>query len=226
MKITKFVHSCLLVEMPEPINRTALFDPGTMSEEVLHIEKLQFLDDIIITHSHMDHLSVRLIKKLTAKFPNVRITSTQEVVDILSKENILATAESSSGIDFFIAPHENGLPLFDTRAENVGIHYLDILSHPGDSHNFQESRQVLALPVTAPWGSTVKAVTLALELKPKFVIPIHDWHWSEQARAMTYNLLEQTFLKHDITFIKMQTAEPIVLNIAVNSGAGKERDDG
>ena len=47
MKITKFKHSCLMVEMPE---RTALFDPGVFSAEMLQAHTFEFLDDIIITH--------------------------------------------------------------------------------------------------------------------------------------------------------------------------------
>ena len=53
MKITKFVHSCILVETPE---RVGLFDPGVFSERAFNPETLQKLDDIIITHKHQDHL--------------------------------------------------------------------------------------------------------------------------------------------------------------------------
>ena len=64
MKITKFVHSCLLVEMPAPISRTALFDPGVWS--TVDVNKLEYLDDIIITHEHGDHFDPELVKKLNA----------------------------------------------------------------------------------------------------------------------------------------------------------------
>ena len=58
MKITKFVHSCLLVETPV---RVALFDPGTMSEKALKAADISRLDDIFITHIHQDHYSLALI---------------------------------------------------------------------------------------------------------------------------------------------------------------------
>ena len=67
MKVTKFVHSCLLVEMPAPINRTALFDPGAMSVDALEVDSLEYLDDIIITHEHGDHFHLPLIKQLEAE---------------------------------------------------------------------------------------------------------------------------------------------------------------
>lgn len=211
MKITKFEHSCLLVEMPAPVNRTALFDPGVMSEALLDVDGLEFLDDIIISHSHVDHLSVKLISQLTAKFPAVRITAPAEVVDLLEKEDITAISEQTDGIAFFNSPHESGAPLF-LQPEQIGVHYLDSLTHPGDSHSFKESKNILALPVTAPWGSTVRAVNLALELKPQYVLPVHDWHWSEAARQQMYERLERIFEKNGITFIHLKPGIPVVID--------------
>jgi L-ascorbate metabolism protein UlaG (beta-lactamase superfamily) len=210
MKITKFEHSCLLVEMPEPVNRTALFDPGSMSEGVLDVDKLEYLDDIIITHKHADHFSMTLLTSLLAKFPDVRITTNPEIVAQLAGEGITATSKSSNGIVLFDAPHEVVEPIFPTP-EEIGIHYLDILTHPGDSHSFMETKKILALPVIAPWGSTIAAVNLALHLKPHYILPIHDWHWRDEARQQMYTSLETLFEKNGITFIKLENAQPVVL---------------
>jgi len=212
MKITKFVHSCLLVEMPAPINRTALFDPGMMSP--VPVDKLVYLDDIFITHSHSDHLDIELVKKLVAKFPKVRITTTAEVVEMLKKEGITASTEAPDGVNLFESPHEVIRPFIPTEPpEAIGVHFLDRLSHPGDSHSFHETRTILALPVTAPWGSVVAATHLALELKPKYVIPIHDWPWSDEARESSYNTLEKDFAEQGITFIKPVIGEAFVLDV-------------
>lgn len=212
MKITKFDHSCLLVEMPPPVSRTALFDPGTMSEALLNVDNLEFLDDIIITHKHADHFSLPLIKRLVAKFPQVRLTAPEEVVAILAKEGIKASSQPVDGLAFFESPHEDVEPLFPVPQE-IGVHYLDRLSHPGDSHSFSETMPVLALPVTAPWGATIKAVKLALQLKPRYVIPIHDWHWRDEAREQMYDGLEQALRQHDISFIKIKNGEPVILDV-------------
>jgi L-ascorbate metabolism protein UlaG (beta-lactamase superfamily) len=209
MKITKLVHSCLLVEQPD---RTALFDPGTMSEDAVNVDSLAFLDDIIITHSHQDHFSIDLIKALVKKFPAVRITAPSDVVKQLTDAGITASDQPSEGIVFFEAPHEIVDPMFPTPPE-FGIHYLDRLTHPGDSHSFTETKKILALPVTAPWGTTVKAVDLGLTLKPKYIIPIHDWHWQAAAQEQTYNRLEQLFKEANITFIKAKNGEPFVLDV-------------
>jgi L-ascorbate metabolism protein UlaG (beta-lactamase superfamily) len=212
MKITKFVHSCLLVEMPAPINRTALFDPGSFSEEALDVDALEYLDDIIITHQHGDHLSLPLVKELVAKFPKVHVTAPPEVVDILRAEGITASSEPSDGIVFFDAPHENVEPLFP-RPQNLGVHYLDKLSHPGDSHSFTETKPVLALPLAGPWASTIRAINLAIQLKPQYVLPIHDWHWNEAARQSLYKNVAAALDKEGIIFVPLTTGNPETINI-------------
>lgn len=212
MKITKLGHSCLLVEMPEPVNRTTLFDPGAFSK--VDVDSLVYLDDIIITHGHFDHFNMELIKELVVKFPNVHITAPDEVVAQLNKESIPATSAASEGIAFFDSPHEVIRPLYDfDPPQEIGVHYLDMLSHPGDSHSFHESKAVLALPVQAPWGHPVEAVKVALELKPKYVVPIHDWHWRDEARESLYNDMEKDFGVAGITFIKPVNGEPFVLDV-------------
>ncbi|MEJ0073794.1 MAG: MBL fold metallo-hydrolase [Candidatus Saccharibacteria bacterium] len=212
MKITKLVHSCLLVEMPAPVNRTALFDPGSMS--TVDVDSLEFLDDIIITHIHGDHFDLELVKKLVAKFPKVRITAPEEIVEQLNAESIPATSATSDGIAFFDSPHEAIRPFMPADPpQEIGVHYLDKLSHPGDSHSFHETKAVLALPVQAPWGSTVDAVKLALELKPKYVVPIHDWHWADAAREGSYGYLDKALSAAGITFIKAVNGEPFTLDV-------------
>ena len=91
------------------------------------------------------------------------------------------------------------------------MHYLDLLSHPGDSHSFNETKLILALPVSGPWASTVTAVNLAIKLKPKTVLPIHDWHWSDAARQQMYQGIGEALGKQGIDFIWLQTGEPIVI---------------
>src|ERR1700759_359035 len=97
-KITKFVHACLLVETPD---RVALFDPGMMSVGSIDLDKLSRLDDIFITHAHGDHYDIDFLKKAVAKFPNVRITTTPEMVEELGKAGIKGSSEPPEGATFF-----------------------------------------------------------------------------------------------------------------------------
>lgn len=209
MKITKFVHACLLVETPD---RVALFDPGVMSEAALDVGALTRLDDIFITHVHGDHCSSKLLKKLLAKFPTVHITSTQEVVDSLAKEGIKATTSLPATAVLFDSPHEAVEPMFPSP-QQIGVHYLNQFSHPGDGHSFTETMSILALPVTGPWGSTVNAVKLGLKLKPQHIVPIHDWHYRDEARTGMYDNLERIFGEAGITFHKLETGKPVEVKV-------------
>lgn len=213
MKITKFGHSCLLVEIPAPVNRTVLFDPGVYS--TLNVSKLQYLDDIVITHQHTDHMDVALITRLRDKFPHVRIIAPADAVPVLAKADITdVQTDAPEGMRFFSAPHEKIRPYFPSDPpEEIGVHYLDMFSNPGDSHSFHETMPILALPVQAPWGSTVRATEVALELKPKYVIPVHDWHWSVEARKQAYDNLEQRFASEGITFIKTVDGQSFVIDL-------------
>ena len=215
MKVTKFEHACLLVEMPSPVNRTVLFDPGSMSESALDVGALEYLDDIVITHIHGDHVSMKLMAQLLEKFPNVRIITTPEVSEMLQKEGVIAGnihTEPVAGMEFFDSPHENVKPLFE-QPQEIGVHYLGLLTHPGDCHSFTETKEVLALPLTAPWGSTIDAVNLALKLKPKYILPIHDWLWRDQVREKMYADLVTFFKSQGITFFALKTGEPVVIDV-------------
>ncbi len=209
MKITKLAHSCLLVEMP---TRTALFDPGSWSESMINVASLKWLDDIIITHEHGDHMHIPTLKALQEKFPSVRIKTTAAATELLKAEGLNAVPDAVEGIELFNAPHEHIEPLGQTP-ENIGVHYLDMLTHPGDSTHFEETRSILALPVTAPWGSTVQALNRAIELRPKYVIPIHDGQWSDAARQQMYEKIDNAFQKEGIVFYKPVNGEPFNLTV-------------
>jgi L-ascorbate metabolism protein UlaG (beta-lactamase superfamily) len=115
LKVTKFVHSCLLVETPD---RTALFDPGTFSAEALNPDLIKSLDDILITHEHGDHFSLELVKQLVQKFPKVRITSTKPVIDTLAKEGITGSMQPPEGVSFFDSPHASKPPMMPVGPEH------------------------------------------------------------------------------------------------------------
>jgi len=210
VKITKFVHSCLLLELPES-GQSVLFDPGEYSP--VPVEALPGLDDIIITHQHPDHMDPVLIKKLRSRFPNVRITAPADAATVLAQAGITGAQTSpGAGMNFFKAPHEGIKPLgmIDPPQEN-GVHYHHILTHPGDSHHFHETMPILALPVTASWGSAVEAARVALAVRPQYIVPVHDWHWHDRARAELYERMEKRFGEVGIHFLKMTDGEAVII---------------
>lgn len=211
MKISKHLHSCLFIEDQ---NKTVIIDPGvfTYQDKALDINSITSLDYILITHEHPDHMYVPFIKELVEKFPEVKVISNPSIEKILGEEKIpvhtdLSVIPADAGIQFEEFPHEK---LWDKEPpQNVVFTVFNKLTHPGDSHHFETTSEILALPVTAPWGSTTEAVELALRLKPKVIIPIHDWMWKDQIRQAMYQRLQEFFKEKGIDFKPLETAAVI-----------------
>ncbi|HUQ85633.1 MAG TPA: MBL fold metallo-hydrolase [Candidatus Limnocylindrales bacterium] len=206
MKISKHLHSCLLIE-DQGIK--ILIDPGvfTYQENALDINTLGKLDYVLITHEHFDHLHLPLVKDLFHKFPNAQIISNSSAVELLQKEGIPASSSENEHVRLQELPHEK---LWDiTPPPNVLFNLFGRLTHPGDSVHVKESKEILCLPITAPWGSTTKAVEMAVSLKPKFIIPIHDYMWKEEIRKGMYERLEEYFNTEGIEFKSLETGEII-----------------
>jgi L-ascorbate metabolism protein UlaG (beta-lactamase superfamily) len=208
MKITKYLHACLLVE---EANQTFLFDPGnfTYLNKALAIDNLKQLDYILLTHEHDDHCYLPFIKELVAKFPKVQIITNQSVKQKLETEHIAAQTTPIDPITFENAPHER---LWDKEPpENTAITILNKLTHVGDSLQFTKTAEILALPLNAPWGSTTACVNKALELKPQYIIPIHDYLWRDEVRQMMYKRLTEFFAAKSISFKGLEAGEIITL---------------
>jgi L-ascorbate metabolism protein UlaG (beta-lactamase superfamily) len=211
MKISKHLHSCLLVKEND---KTVLIDPGifTRQENALNLASLGSLDYILLTHEHPDHMDTQLINDLVSAFPNAKIISNPSIEKLLGEEKItvytdLSVLPKDADIQFEEVPHES---LWDMQVpQNLLFTVFSKLTHPGDSHHVDTSADILALPLEAPWGSMKNAVELALRLKPKVIIPIHDWMLKDQIRQMLYQRLQGFFKEKGIDFKPMETGEVI-----------------
>lgn len=210
LTITKFTHSCLLIEHE---GRRILTDPGVYSQ--FYADAIQAngkVKEIIITHEHPDHFSLDFVRQVVADSPEVRITTTQVVANQLLAAGIQnVTTAASDDIVSFAARHED--VSFASAPDNIGVHLLGVLTHPGDSLEFVETKQILAMPMTAPWGSMHAALDKILELKPKFVIPIHDWHWRPEALKSSYGMYKQELAKEGIELIIPTEGEAFTLDV-------------
>lgn len=208
MQIRKLLHSCLLVEEG---GKTILIDPGNYSVEdgALDINTITKLDAICITHEHVDHFYLPMVKNLVTKFSQVQIFSNDSVKNILAKENIAVTTTGNEFVSFSSGAHERIFGAPTPPCENVVITLFNKLTHVGDSLQFKESADILALPLFASWGSTTQCVEKALTIQPKIIIPIHDWQWKDTHKDTMYNRLETFFAQHDILFKKPKTSEVV-----------------
>jgi L-ascorbate metabolism protein UlaG (beta-lactamase superfamily) len=207
MRITKYVHACLLVEDEDYV---VLFDPGEFSwaSGLFDVNKLSRLDAVVITHEHFDHCSEEFIRALTNKFPDLYILSTEEVVVKLASSGIKATTEPNEHFVLTAAPHESMAPLATLpMSQNIGVHYKQKLTHPGDSYHIEETKEVFAMPLAGPWGAAIDGIRLAEKLKPKFVVPIHDWMWNDDWRQD--KRIASYFDSIGIKFLSLTDGQPV-----------------
>ena len=65
----------------------------------------------------------------------------------------------------------------------------------------------MALPIQAPWTSSTAAIEKAIFLKPRIVIPIHDWHWKDSVRKNFYERAKNYLEGFGIEFKGLETGE-------------------
>ena len=200
--ITKLVHACLLVETGD---RRVLLDPGgfTWQDERFDVSMVEDVDRILITHEHGDHVNVDFVRAALARSNDAEVETTTALAAILSDQGIEAVTD---GTPQFTSPHER-IPV-GPGPENTGFHVDDVLSHPGDSHSFNETMPILAMPFAAPWGSLTNACDRVRLVHPKITIPIHDWFLGEGGKKFWYQLAARAFEGTGIDLVVLSDFEP------------------
>jgi L-ascorbate metabolism protein UlaG (beta-lactamase superfamily) len=182
MKITKYIHSCLLVE--EGTDKI-LFDPGKFSfvEGLVKPDDFKHLSAIVLTHYHPDHIDEDALEKIIKNNPDAELLANMEIHEKLAKKEIDVRVFEAGSILFgnasmeaLDAPHEKVLA--DSIPQNTAYVLNDLLVHPGDSLSenvlAKKGTRVLALPLMAPWGTELQIFDFAVKMQPEIVIPIHD----------------------------------------------------
>ena len=183
MKLTKYKHSCLLVENERA---KVLFDPGEFSWEEFKADLLSLrgLDSIVITHEHGNHYFPEALREVAENNPNAKIICGDSVAAKLGDDGVKLGREVSSELfQIEVTEHahlDQTTPIF----ENLRVTFDGIFLHPGDNMEMESSPEVLAIPIFGPWekGTITDAIDLTIKLKPKYVIPIHDWHYKDEVR--------------------------------------------
>lgn len=209
MRITKFGHSCLLVEE----NGLKVFvDPGSWNKLP---EGLNKVDVLLITHEHQDHLNLDSIKQLLNSNQNLQIFTNRGVAKVLSEQNIkyslLEHGQSSQVngvlIEGFGTDHAPIYPSVPPVA-NTGYLIAGKLFHPGDALTTPDKQiEMLALPICAPWMKLADAIDYVLKVKPGVVFPIHDGML--KITTPFYSLAEKVLTESGVKFIVLEGNHPI-----------------
>ncbi|MDJ0792433.1 MAG: MBL fold metallo-hydrolase [Acidimicrobiia bacterium] len=205
--ITKLVHACLLVEVD---GKRILLDPGgfTWDDERFDVSMVEGADRILITHEHGDHVSFDFVRAAVERSNGAEVETTASLQAILAEQGIESV---TAGTPQFVSPHER-IPL-GPGPENTGFHVEYVLSHPGDSHSFNETMPILAMPFAAPWGSLTHGADRARLVKPQYVIPIHDWFLSDGGRTFMYRLAEMALAQDGIELVHIPDFETVTLSV-------------
>lgn len=214
MRITKYIHSCLLIEKGSD---RLLFDPGlfTFVEGTVKPSQFQNIQAIIFTHCHPDHIDETSLKEIIKNNPNAVVLANSEIHRKLAEKNIQSEVfengrrdVASFNLKAFDAPHEKLLA--DEIPQNTAYTVDDIILHPGDSlsKNLYELKgtPILCLPVMAPWETELQTFEFAKQLSPQYVVPIHDGYAKDFFIKSRYQTFQKFLEKEDIKFQWMSAA--------------------
>jgi L-ascorbate metabolism protein UlaG (beta-lactamase superfamily) len=204
MKITKYLHSCLLFEKD---NFKLLIDPGTFTFAEGFIEPDEFndVDAIIITHIHPDHLDKVNLPKIV-ELSGAPVYSVPQVIDELKKidlkSELIPRVIGPFTLETIMVKHE---PILDSPMPEMAALVIDEkVLHPVDS--FEEKLlaytyiELLILPIMAPFCTELMVAAFANKLKPKRILPVHDGFAKPFFLKQRYDNYTRHFAKQDIIF--------------------------
>lgn len=213
MRLTKFGHSCLLVEEG---GARLLLDPGTLSGG---FEGLQGLTAVLYTHQHNDHLDADRVRRLLDGNPGVRVVCDEGSAGQLGQ----------AGADVEVVHEGDELELRGARVRalgrdhamvhpdvpivpNVGYLVGGRLFHPGDAFTRPDQPvEVLAVPTAAPFMKLAEAIDYLREVGPTVAVPIHEKLLSEGGVGLHYRQLEALGARGGTSFRVLDDGNPVDL---------------
>lgn len=221
MRLTRYGHSCLLVESAD---QRVLVDPGTWSRG---FEELRDLDAIVVTHEHPDHIDHERFADLVRANPEALLlveagTATAEQVAPLDPTPFTAATDVTLGglrlrglgdrhalINEFIPQVGNTGLLLTADGEPS-------LFHPGDAIDADPAAagvelDVLAVPLAAPWCASKETIAFVRRLAPRTAVPIHDAILADAGRGVYLGHL-QNFSLDDTEVLDPDAAETVTVS--------------
>ena len=196
MKITKYIHSCLLFEKE---GFRLLFDPGKFSfaEGAVTPEMFSDISAVIIMHNHPDHLDIENLKKIfelsqAAIYTNAEVSkelSAAGLESLLAEEGKRLIGPFS--LDIINVTHE---PLLDAPTPDMQAYVIDeLVLHPVDSLE-EKLLQYKGIPmlILPPFTIELKVAAFADAIRPREILPVHDGY----ARPFFLKQRYENYSKH------------------------------
>jgi L-ascorbate metabolism protein UlaG (beta-lactamase superfamily) len=181
MKISKYLHSCLVFELD---GYKILFDPGDYSfmEGAVTPQMFADVDVVVITHIHPDHFVIDVLKSIIDVSGAQVITNSQvgqQLDNAGVKHTILEDATEQFGpfkLQAFPVKHE--LIMDNPLPQMTGFVINDKVLHPVDSMEDKllafKNIELLIMVTMAPFASEVMISAFADKLQPRQILPVHD----------------------------------------------------
>jgi len=214
MKITKLVHSCLLVEQD---GKRLLADPGSYSWNSGEVkdEHMSELDTVVVTHAHPDHLNKDFAEAIKRNSPQARWYGPKQVVNQLAAWGIEgSSASDEAAVRFIESQHADLSPWFGEQPEHTSFVVFGDLLLGGDCHTLTDrhgAKFIAGAINGGPWGAVVGFAKMieSMDDRPQVVLPLHDWHWNETARQAIYDQLPAVLAKFDVQFMPLENGVTI-----------------
>ena len=207
MKISKYLHSCVLFELD---GYKLLFDPGKFSfaEGQVNPEMFADVQSIIITHIHPDHLDIDNLKKI-ASTSNAAVYTIKQVGEQLDKEGITWHLIEPGlfnigpfGLEAIAVKHE---PILDSPLPDMMAFIIDNkVLYPADSMEDSLLKyngiELLLMVSMAPFANELRITSFADKLRPKQILPVHDGYAKPFFVKQRYDAYLKYFEKEGIKF--------------------------
>ncbi len=210
MRVTKYIHSCLLLEEG---GEKLLFDPGKFSfiEGLVKTEQFRDVNWIVFTHSHPDHLDTDIVREIV-ELSGAFVIGNREVAEELRAEG-LAVIILEDGEQLFGKLHLRAVPakhqpiLSESLPQNTAFIVNEKLLNGGDSFDASLEKyrgiDTLAVPVMAPYLTELQVMDYVKRIQPKHVIPIHDGYVKDFFIEQRYDNYAPYFEKLSAKFHKL-----------------------
>jgi L-ascorbate metabolism protein UlaG (beta-lactamase superfamily) len=213
MRLSKFGHSCLLVEEGRA---RMLLDPGGLSGG---FEELEGLTAVLYTHQHTDHLDVDRLRGVLDRNPGVRVLSDEGSAELLGESGIVVETVREGeeldigGVGVRIVGRDHAVIHPDIPVVlNVGYLIGERLFHPGDAFTTPgQPVDVLAVPVGAPWEKSSESIEYLRAVRPKVALPIHEKTLSTIGISLWYSQLERLGARDTTTWRVLDDGKPVEL---------------
>lgn len=200
MKLTKFKHSCFVLETD---GQSLVFDPGNWSTDFVMPDSVVA---IVLTHEHGDHFDKNLFQTIIDAHPSATILAPHEMADQLdgfTRQGVAPGDKATVGpfsLEFFGGDHAVIHPEI-ASVVNVGVLVNDSFYYPGDSFALTGVPvKTLALPVTAPWLKISEPIDFMREIKPELAFPVHDHIASDDGKALVDRIIGNFAGKNNIDY--------------------------